>query len=60
MTSTGLVLDECFRRHDTGPGHAERPERIRAIATALQESGLIDRCRRIEQGHTAWTEDCER
>ncbi len=48
MTSTGLVLDDCFCRHDTGPGHAERPERIRAIATALQESDLIERCRRIE------------
>ncbi|MCP3980061.1 MAG: histone deacetylase [bacterium] len=42
----GLILDPCFERHDTGPGHPERPERLRTIREAL-EQGLADRCRRL-------------
>ncbi len=44
----GLVLDECFEAHDTGPGHPERPERLRSIRAALERSGLLARCRRVE------------
>ena len=32
---TGLVYDERFCDHATGPSHPERPERLRAIAEAL-------------------------
>ena len=32
----GLVLDERFEGHDTGPGHPERPARLRAIRGALE------------------------
>lgn len=40
MARTGLVLDERFERHRTGPGHPERPERLKAISNALTERGL--------------------
>jgi acetoin utilization deacetylase AcuC-like enzyme len=28
---TGIVIDERYTEHDTGPGHPERPERIRTL-----------------------------
>ncbi len=42
---TGLVLDRRYEAHDTGPGHPERPERIRAIRELMTEyrrEGLVD------------------
>ncbi|MCH7814475.1 MAG: histone deacetylase, partial [Planctomycetes bacterium] len=48
MAETGLVLDERFERHDTGPGHAECAARLEAIRGVLAESGLDRRCLRIE------------
>jgi len=33
---TGLLLDERYRNHDTGPDHPERPERLDVIATGLR------------------------
>jgi acetoin utilization deacetylase AcuC-like enzyme len=47
MHKTGLVLDDCFREHDTGPGHPERPQRLVAIAEALANAKLTDRCARL-------------
>jgi acetoin utilization deacetylase AcuC-like enzyme len=41
---TGLVFDERFKRHDTGPGHPERPARLDAVRDALMREGLIERC----------------
>ncbi|MBB6428612.1 histone deacetylase family protein [Algisphaera agarilytica] len=38
--TTGLIYDDRFLEHDTGPGHPERPDRLRAIVSALQASGL--------------------
>lgn len=48
MSRTGVVLDDVFKRHDTGPGHPERPGRIDAIRVALERRGLADRLERIE------------
>ncbi|MCP4251011.1 MAG: histone deacetylase [bacterium] len=48
MAKTGLVLDERFERHDTGPDHAERAARLETVRGALAESGLDRRCVRIE------------
>jgi len=48
MFDTGLVLDDIFQRHETGHGHPERPDRLRAIAQKLETTGLIQRCRRID------------
>ena len=47
MLQTGIVLDESFELHDTGPGHPERPGRLRAVREALVASGLADRCEAV-------------
>ena len=39
----GLAYSPSFLRHDTGPRHPERPDRLRAIVGHLQTSGLWDR-----------------
>ncbi|QQE11018.1 histone deacetylase [Planctomycetota bacterium] len=45
---TGFVYDDRFLEHDTGPGHPERPDRLRAIIEKLQQNHLIDQLIRIE------------
>jgi len=35
----GLYDDPLYRRHDAGPGHPERPERLDAFRRGLAESG---------------------
>jgi len=40
VSSTGLVFHPIFLRHDTGAGHPERPERLRAVTARIAESGL--------------------
>ncbi len=34
--STLLITHSCFVNHDTGPGHPERPDRMRAVTKALE------------------------
>jgi acetoin utilization deacetylase AcuC-like enzyme len=41
---TLLYTDPLFLQHDTGPGHPERPERLRAVSDRLDASGLTFRC----------------
>ena len=41
---TGLVSDPALLRHDTGPGHPERPARITAVLERLRADGLLDAC----------------
>ncbi len=48
MSKTGILLDERFRRHATGDGHADSPERLAAIDEGLTAAGLYDTCERIE------------
>ena len=43
MSVTGLLYSDRFIDHDTGPGHPERPARIRAIRDRLEASGLRER-----------------
>ena len=38
---TGFCSSSRFVEHDTGPAHPERPDRIRAIATAVRRAGMI-------------------
>jgi len=38
----GLYDDPLFRRHDAGPGHPERPQRLDAFRRGLAESGQED------------------
>jgi acetoin utilization deacetylase AcuC-like enzyme len=42
---TLLYTDPLFLQHDTGRGHPERPDRLRAITAALDEASLPARCR---------------
>ena len=39
---TGLIHDDALLNHDTGPGHPERPDRLRAIVERLKAKGLWD------------------
>ncbi len=41
--AVGFVHHEGCLGHDAGPGHPERPDRIRAIRSHLERRGLIDR-----------------
>lgn len=48
MTSqTGFIYHELFLGHDTGPGHPERPDRLRAIADHLKQTGLWQKLHHI-------------
>jgi len=43
----GLLLDPLFERHDTGPGHVERPARLTHLRQEFERSGLAGRCVRV-------------
>lgn len=43
MPRVGLIAHPDFSRHDTGFGHPERPGRLHAIRSRLEETGLGDR-----------------
>ena len=40
MSRVGLIAHPDFSQHDTGPGHPERPERLHAIQSRLDDTGL--------------------
>lgn len=48
MPAAGLLIDDRFRRHATGHGHPEAPERLEAIHAGLAEAGLLESCVRVE------------
>ena len=39
---TGLIYDDRFRDHDTGPHHPERPERMDAAIASLRDAAWHD------------------
>ncbi|MGA2224226.1 MAG: histone deacetylase [Syntrophobacteraceae bacterium] len=41
MRRTGLLYDERFLLHKTGPGHPETPDRLIVLQRALEEAGLL-------------------
>ena len=43
VMSTGLVYDDRFLEHDTGPSHPERSQRLEAIVRRLRDGELWDR-----------------
>jgi acetoin utilization deacetylase AcuC-like enzyme len=45
--SVGLASDLRFEEHETGPGHPERPERLRRVRAALERAGLVQQCRKL-------------
>jgi acetoin utilization deacetylase AcuC-like enzyme len=46
--TTLLVSHPACERHLTGPGHPERPERLHAVRSAIQDSGLADGITSVE------------
>jgi acetoin utilization deacetylase AcuC-like enzyme len=44
---TALLMDPICRRHDTGLGHPERPERYDALASAFERAGVLDAVHRL-------------
>ncbi len=48
MPKTGLLVDERYQLHDTGPGHPERAERLVAIDRRLSTEGYYKRTERIK------------
>ncbi|MDH7568257.1 MAG: histone deacetylase, partial [Armatimonadota bacterium] len=54
--STGLVTSETYLQHDTGVGHPEKPERLRAIIRRLEEGGTLKRLKQLEprRAETRW------
>lgn len=46
---TGLLLDDIYRRHETGAGHPEHPDRITVVNQRLRESGLTAKTQPIQQ-----------
>ncbi|MBF0528031.1 MAG: histone deacetylase [Deltaproteobacteria bacterium] len=47
MKKTGLLYDERYMLHKTGPDHPECPERLAAIYQGLQQGGLLNKLVRI-------------
>lgn len=45
---TGLVTSDAYTAHETGPGHPEAPDRVRAILDRLRAEGLLERTLAIE------------
>lgn len=41
--STGFIYHDRFLDHDTGQGHPERPDRLRALVRGLDDAGLRPR-----------------
>jgi acetoin utilization deacetylase AcuC-like enzyme len=46
--SVGWVYHDDFLRHDTGPTHPERPERLLALTLALERAGRLRPMTRVE------------
>jgi acetoin utilization deacetylase AcuC-like enzyme len=58
MSKTGLVYHPDYLKHITGKEHPENPQRLKAILSSLEKSGLIDRLYKIEAKHSTleWVE----
>ena len=46
-SKTGFVYHDAFLDHDTGAGHAERPDRLRAVTARLKASGTWQRLQHL-------------
>lgn len=45
--STALLFDPLYKQHAPGEGHPERPERLDAVGSALENAGLMKELQRI-------------
>ena len=43
MATVAFLSHEAYLVHEAGPGHPERPERLRAIHAGLDQEGLLER-----------------
>ena len=41
ISRTGLIYHPDYLKHDTGPSHPERPDRLKAIIRRLKESAVV-------------------
>jgi len=48
--TTGIVYHPDYLRHEPGSGHPERPARLKAIMSHLQQQGVLDELVSIEAG----------
>jgi acetoin utilization deacetylase AcuC-like enzyme len=48
MTKTGLVYNDIYLNHDTGPHHPETAKRLIAIIESLRTTGLLEKLLPIE------------
>lgn len=48
MKKTGLLYDDRYLLHDTGPYHPEAPDRLSIIFSGLEQSGLLSKLVRLE------------
>jgi acetoin utilization deacetylase AcuC-like enzyme len=48
MAKTGLVYDDIYLNHDTGPHHPETAKRLTAIIESLRITGLLKKLLHIE------------
>src|SRR3982751_5861077 len=48
MGRTGLVYHPQYLEHDMGAGHPESPDRLRAVISRLECSGVLGRVTQIE------------
>ena len=55
MTQTGFVYHDDFLRHDTGPGHPERPERLRHLMAYLNQQQLLADMIAIQAQKAEWS-----
>lgn len=53
MGRTGFVYHPQYLEHDMGAGHPESPDRLRAIVSRLEQSGVLKRLVRIEPSPAA-------
>jgi len=47
MSNLALISHQAYFNHDTGHGHPEQPERLRAIFASLEASSVNNRIKRI-------------
>ena len=48
MSALSIITHPIYHDHDTGPGHPERPERLRAIFEKMKDRPLINHMELIE------------
>ena len=55
MGRTGFIYHPAYLDHDMGSGHPESPQRLKAIISRLESTGLLERLVRIEPAPAADT-----